>query len=195
MAVATSIIKDEHRSMAAVINGLEYLIGEIKENRTSPDFTLLGAMLDYIEAFPERLHHPKEDEYLFKFLRQRSPEAHPILDELEAQHIRGAGLLGDLRRKLEDYRHSGQPAFSPFEEAIHAYAAFHWEHMRKEEDVVFPLAERHLTAEDWQAIDAAFHANHDPIIGVETTREFRELFRRIVSLAPPPIGVGPGTPT
>lgn len=53
------------------------------------------------------------------------------------------------------------------------------------------MAEKALTAEDWQAIDAAFQSNDDPIAGVQTAREFRELFKRIVNLAPPPIGVGP----
>ena len=63
--------------------------------------------------------------------------------------------------------------------------------LRKEEDLALPMAEKALTAEDWQAIDAAFQSNDDPIAGVQTAREFRELFKRIVNLAPPPIGVGP----
>jgi hemerythrin-like domain-containing protein len=42
-----------------------------------------------------------------------------------------------------------------------AYAQFQWDHMRKEEDVVFPMAQRHLTEQDWKAIDDAFQANVD----------------------------------
>jgi hypothetical protein len=67
--------------------------------------------------------------------------------------------------------------------------------MRKEEQQLLPLAERHLLPEDWKAIDAAFAANTDPIAGMQE-RDFDKLFSRIVSLAPQPVGVGerwPGT--
>ena len=41
------------------------------------------------------------------------------------------------------------------------------------------------------AIDAAFEDHDDPLFGAQRSDDFRELFRRIVNLAPPPIGVGP----
>lgn len=157
MTSAISIIKDEHRSIAAVIKGLVSHVTDAKSGRTGPDFHLAAAMLDYIQAFPERLHHPKEDEYLFRYLRLRCADAHPVLDELEAQHTRGAEMLNDLRQTLGESRTAGN--FEAFEKALNAYAEFQWDHMRKEEELVLPLAEQHLTKDDWQAIDAAFQAN------------------------------------
>ena len=70
---AIQIIEDEHRSLAAVLHGLLYLVREIRLRNAKPDFELLGAMLHYIDAFPERFHHPKEDAYLFRHLRERDP--------------------------------------------------------------------------------------------------------------------------
>ena len=63
--------------------------------------------------------------------------------------------------------------------------------MRLEENDLLPLAERHLTDEDWDAIDAAFLGHADPLFGAEQGDEYRDLFRRLVTLAPPPIGVAP----
>ncbi|HXH02123.1 MAG TPA: hemerythrin domain-containing protein [Candidatus Competibacteraceae bacterium] len=191
MPAAIGIIKDEHRSIAAVLHGLLYLVGEIRVGRMSPDFKLFTAMLHYIEAFPEKLHHPKEDEYLFRALRARRPEAASVLDALEAEHVRGRTLIEELATALRQYETSGAAGFEAFAQAVQAYAEFHWAHMRQEEDVVLPMAEAALMAEDWQAIDAAFQSHTDPIVGVPVSKEFRELFRRIVHLAPPPIGVGP----
>jgi hemerythrin-like domain-containing protein len=116
-------------------------------------------MLDYLQAYPELLHHPKEDEYLFRFLRERCAEANAVLDELQAQHARGAELLQELRRTLDGSRSPGN--FDAFFPVLTAYADFQWKHMRTEEDVVLPLAERHLTPADWQAIDAAFASNRE----------------------------------
>ena len=63
--------------------------------------------------------------------------------------------------------------------------------MRCEEKELLPLAQEHLTAGDWEAIDEAFTGHTDPLFGEIATEDHRALFRRIVNLAPPPIGVGP----
>lgn len=194
MPDAIAIIRDEHRSFAAVLQGLTWLVTEIRERRLQPDFELFAAMLAYIRAFPEKLHHPKEDAYVYARLRQRHPGIAPVLDELEAEHARGREFIVELADALYRYRRDGEPAFAAFDAAATAYADFHWAHMRKEEDLVLPIAETALTADDWKAIDAAFASNDDPLVGIEATRESRELFRRIVNLAPPPIGVGPASP-
>ena len=187
------IIRDEHRSIAAVIEGLRHVLAEIDARRMAPDFNLLAAMFRYIEAFPERLHHPKEDAYLFARLRLRRPDAAPLLDRLHAEHEQGRLRFAELKAALERYRKDAG-TFQSFRERVERYARFHWRHMRQEEDEVLPLAAEALNDEDWSLIDAAFASNADPIVGVVATREFRALFRRIVSLAPPPLGVGPESP-
>jgi hemerythrin-like domain-containing protein len=188
---ATDIIRDEHRSLAAVLHGLDYLMAEIRAGRSAPDFTLLDAMLRYIDGFPERLHHPKEDLYLFPAVRRRVPEIAGTLDELERQHVEGRERILHLHRALDRFRSEGVASAPQFAETLEDYAVFHWRHMRMEEDEVLPAADAKLTADDWSAIDVAFAANRDPTIGIPASREFRELFRRIVQLAPAPIGVGP----
>ncbi len=93
MPEAIRIIHDEHRALAAVLQGLLHLVTEIDEGRMQPDFRVLAAMLHYIDAFPEKLHHPKEDEFLYRLLRARLAEPLPLLDELEAEHVRGRTLI------------------------------------------------------------------------------------------------------
>jgi len=63
--------------------------------------------------------------------------------------------------------------------------------MGSEEKEVLPLAERHLTVGDWEAIDAAFTGHTDPLFGEAPTGDCHKLFQRILNLAPPPIGLGP----
>ena len=38
------------------------------------------AMLHYIDEFPEKLHHPKEDNYLFPPIAGRVPEAQRLIE-------------------------------------------------------------------------------------------------------------------
>jgi len=188
---AIRIIHDEHRSLAAVLHGMLYLVRYTRLRASAPRFDVLGAMVYYIDAFPERFHHPKEDAYLFKFLRMRNPEAGPLVTRLESEHRAGAEKIRLLEQALERYEHGGAHEFPAFAEAVQSYAAFHWDHMRTEDDKLLPLARLHLTTADWAEIDSAFLGHTDPLFGPAAGNEYDALFRRIVNLAPPPIGVGP----
>ena len=109
----------------------------------------------------------------------------------------GGGAHG---RRREDPQPRAGPCALParrraeagtFIAAVEAYADFHWEHMRREEKEVLPLAAKHLTPSDWDAIDAAFLGHADPLVSESAGDDYRALFRKIVNLAPPPIGLGP----
>lgn len=190
---ALQIIRDEHRSLSAVLHALRHVTAEYAVNGTRPDFKLLWAMLEYIGRFPERLHHPKEDEYLYRLLRQRAPDARATLDALSAEHVEGARKIVQLREVL-DHLESGRVNTRDFADLARDYADFHWRHMRVEEDAILPLAERALTAPDWVNINAAFEANDDPLSGLDSKSTFDILYSRIVAMTPEPYGLaGPTT--
>ncbi len=69
---AIRLIKDEHRSMAAVLRAAEYVVGKAVSTGKPPDFNLLRAMLYYLREFPERRHHPNEDRVLFARIKAKN---------------------------------------------------------------------------------------------------------------------------
>src|SRR5262249_43801178 len=105
-----------------------HVVREIRYFKVEPNFELLAAMTHYIQAFPERLHHPKEEAYLFKFLRMRRPDVAPILDRLHVQHHDSAIKVRAIADTLDRYREHGASQFAAFANAVAAYASFHWEH-------------------------------------------------------------------
>jgi benzoate-CoA ligase len=157
MRTALLVIRDEHRSIGAVLKYLTRHVTEAATTAAISDCTLYGAMLDYIQDLPERLHHPKEDEFLFPRLRQRNAAAAPLLDELISQHATGRSKLHELRAALNAAVRSSD--LQPFAEAVSTYAEFEFQHMRLEEDRLLPMAEISLSVEDWNEINAAFAAN------------------------------------
>lgn len=188
---ALAIIQDEHRSLGAVLHGLRFLVRDMTEKGSAPDFKLLWAMLYYMEAFSERLHNPREEAYLFARLKERTREADTIIGTLERQHAESADHLRALEQTL-GHLEAGMPGgLENFARATENLMDEAWRHMSLEEKVVIPLAKKHLTAEDWISIAEAFGDNGDPRFGAKPDHEFRDLFTRIVNLAPPPIGVGP----
>jgi len=189
MNKAIRILRDEHRSMAAVLHGLRHLARAARDARVRPRFEVFRAMIRYIDEFPERLHHPKEDAFLFARLAARAPERLPLIDALRAEHVESAQRVRDLERALDEYERSWPHWGGPFLAAVEDYAEFHRCHMHREELELLPVAERALSDEDWRAIEEAFAGNEDPIADLRE-QDLAQLYTRIVSIAPAPIGLG-----
>lgn len=189
MKKAIGIIYDEHRSISAVLSGLKALAKLAGDPGLRPDFAVFRAMIYYIDAFPERMHHPKEDLHLFARLLMRCPQSQALVGLLQAEHVAGAQLVRDLEQALLAFEQTWPAGADRFAAAVEAYAQFHWSHMRREEKELLPLAEKWLSEEDWRVIEAAFAGNEDPIADLRE-KDFRTLYQRIVSLAPAPIGLG-----
>jgi len=114
-----------------------------------------------------------------------------LLDRLKREHRESAQSIRTLEQALVRYQQGGEREFAGFLAAVEAYAAFHWQHMAAEENEVLPLAAAHLTAGDWEAIDAAFLSHTDPLLGVDAGAQYQALFSRIVNLASPANGAEP----
>jgi nucleotide-binding universal stress UspA family protein/hemerythrin-like domain-containing protein len=180
---AIGIIRDEHRSLAAVLHAWLHLL-RTSHGREAPDPALMRAMVRYIQDFPVALHHPKEEEYLFAKLRSRTSQCNAELDELQRQHERDHQLVDELAAAVERLA-GGAGNLADIEQAVSRYALFIWEHMGREEGVIIPAAQRYLTDADWDEINAAFSENRDPRFGGDTDAEFRRLFSRLVNLVAP----------
>ena len=185
-ARAIGIIRDEHRSLAAVMHAWMHALATAREDGTAIDPALMPAIIRYLKQFPTRLHHPKENEHLFRRLRRRTSSCDEELEELERQHAVDHQMVAILERQVETVAtvkaEGRRQAFSELEDAVARYAAFLWRHLELEESVILPAAERFLLPEDWKAIDAAFIENRDPMFAGDSDKAYRKLFSRIVNL-------------
>lgn len=187
---ARRIIRDEHASIAAVVSGLQQVVKLMDQGKGAPDLKAFRAMLLYLSDYPERIHHPKEDRYLFERIRKRSTELNSLLAELEFQHAQGAGLLHGVEHALTRYEFEGQAAFPAFRDLVAEFAKFYFHHIRLEEEHVMPAAARLLTDDDWVVIEAAFLSDHDPLADAPIKDSMARLFTTIVNLTPSPSGLG-----
>jgi nucleotide-binding universal stress UspA family protein len=181
---ALAILRDEHRSLAAVVHGLEYLVRQARDHATPASVPLLRAIVRYVTAFPEALHHPKEDTYLFPKLRERTTEYNETLDALQEQHALGDQLVDALAKAVDAYEADPAQALPRLADAVSRFATHQMDHMMLEAKVIIPAARKHLTDADWEVIAKAFGDNGDPRFTVDADEEYRHLFARILNLAP-----------
>jgi len=187
---AVDIIRNEHRAIAAVVHCFEQLQKEVRDDALDPPFDVIELILRYLAEFPDRFHHPKEDDFLFPALAGRDPSVREVIRELQEQHedcVRQTSALAGL---LAAWKAGHKNGFEAFDQAASDYIAFQWEHIRLEETTILPAAREKLTETDWEAIDKAFDENDDPIFGANPQAAFDGLFRKIVATAPAPWGLG-----
>lgn len=185
------IIRDEHSSLAAMLRSMQLMVERGPGEHPHTFFDVVRAMLFYIDEFPERLHHPKESNLLFPHLVRASPDVMNVVTQLEREHIHGERLVRDLQQLLLAWELLGEPRKSAFIEQCNDYIAFYLAHMRLEETVILPEAERVLTDAQWKELDVAFEKNCDPFTGKYPHDPiYDRLFTRIVMQAPAPIGRG-----
>ena len=187
------IILAEHAALSAMLRSLVKMLNQ-GPGDVQPEvfFDVLRAMLFYIDEFPERQHHPKESNLLFPKVARVAPDTLATIEHLESDHHSGEQRVRTLQHQLIAWELFGEPRRAAFELAARTYATFYLEHMRIEEQVILPAAEKGLDAADWHELDAAFGANHDPLTGrYPRDGAYDRLYTRIVMKAPALVGLGP----
>jgi len=187
-ARAISIIRDEHRSLSAVLHAGMHALAMARLRDAVPDPTLMHALVGYLERVRVAQHHPREEHHLFKRLRARTSAFDAEIDELQRQHERDRELVAHVAGHVEAVssaadRQARASAVRALEVAVTHYAAFIWEHLGREEGVILPAARRYLTVADWADIDAAFSGDANPRIGGPVNTRSQQLVSRILELS------------
>jgi hemerythrin-like domain-containing protein len=185
------IIRDEHAALSSMLTSMLMLLGRGPADEPETFFNVLRAMLFYIDEFPEQQHHPKESNLLFPKVIRAVPEVMETVKRLEHEHMSGELAVRELQHQLTAWELLGETRKEAFEAGARKYVAFYLDHMRLEESVILPAAEKALDAADWRELDAAFGSNRDPLTGrYPPDAMYDRLFTRIVLKAPAPIGLG-----
>ena len=185
------IIRDEHSSLAAMLRSMLMMVERGPEDKPQQFFDVLRAMLFYIDEFPERLHHPKESDLLFPRVVRAVPSVMPVIEQLERDHMSSEKAVRELQHALLAWELLGESRRLVFTDQCKQYVSSYMEHMRLEETMILPEAEKALSPADWKELDAAFEQNRDPLSGkYPPDPAYDRLFTRIVMRAPSPIGLG-----
>lgn len=184
MSTAIAIIKGEHRSIAAVIKGLQHAIKKSYETQKPVNSQLIRGMLLYLRKFSNELHHPKEDEYLFPLLRGKSTGMDELIDTLEAQHEEEPTLLQRIELAAEVYAaSSNHDNLKSLDQAVDCLADRLWEHMSLEEKAILPQCRKFFNVSDWKEVAEAFENNGDLRFDKDHAEGFDKLYARLMNLA------------
>jgi len=121
---------------------------------------------DHIELMSTSLHrhHEGEDEVIWPRLLVRCPEEiRPLVHGMEKQHERIAAQLTALGGQLAAWRaEAGAASRDAVHGTLTGMLPVLREHLGMEVDYVLPLIEKHITADEWDAMVAGISAEYQP---------------------------------
>ena len=138
----TQRLKDEHQLILRMLSLLEKN-ARLTEEGSSTDYQFYLDGVDFIRNYADRFHHAKEEDVLFEALVENGmPRANSPIEAMLMEHDQGRAYV----RGMEEAATRALNGEAGQNEALVAnargYLELLREHISKEDDILYPLAER-----------------------------------------------------
>lgn len=153
---ATKILMDEHRVIERVIDALETATAHLASaDPVRPGFFLDAA--EFIRGFADGLHHHKEEGVLFKAMVEGGMPQNegPIAVMLE-EHEQGRRFTRGMSAAAKALDGGNTSAGEDVVQNAQGYISLLRHHIAKEDNVLFPMADRMFPPEEHERVVEAY---------------------------------------
>lgn len=172
-------LKAEHRGIERMVKILQVLSGKIVRGEAVSREDLAG-VLEFLKVFVDRCHHGKEEDFLFPALEGIGvPRAGGPIGVMLAEHQQGRALVGNLEEAMARIEAGDSQAVGLLESSADQYADLLRNHIVKEENVLFAMAEKGLKSSEDERLYQAFEKLERERIGAGKHEAFHEIMERL----------------
>ena len=168
----------EHINTARLMDVLEHQL-KLLEESGSVNIQLIRDVTEYIIHYPDLYHHPKED-LVFELLRHKDREIEPVINHLLEEHKKLTDSAANLAGVIDDFENNKNAEI--LARVLQEYIDLTRSHMNIEETELFPKANKLLTEDDWQEIEAGFTYVDDPLFGKVIHKQYENIFNSIIEI-------------
>ncbi len=145
---ATEVLRHEHRIILKVLEAARREAQAISATGKL-NSEKLDNMLDFFHVFVDRCHHGKEEEYLFPKMQERGlPADKGPIPVMLHEHMGGRNTVKALAEALPRAKQGSSVALAEVATNLAILAEHLREHIDKENDILFPLADQAFSPED-----------------------------------------------
>ena len=172
---ATDMLMAEHRVIERVLMALEKAVRRMEAGQVvRPGFFLDAA--EFIRGFADECHHRKEEGVLFKALADNGmPAEQGPLATMLYEHEKGRQFTRGMSTAAKKWQNGKTTAKNEVISNALSYAGLLRQHISKEDQVLFPMANRIIPAEQQRKIVEDFERVEDEDTGKGTHEKFIEL--------------------
>ncbi len=172
MSRAVDDLRKEHDAILLTLSILEKIVSQINAGG-APARQDLEQIVGFLKEFADRCHHGKEEGILFPEMKKAGvPERGGPLGVMLAEHDAGRGLIAEMTASL-----ASGPDYRAFASSATRYIELLRSHIAKENNVLFPMAERVIPKADFDGIYLRFEEHEEKVIGKGRHEELHGLLK------------------
>lgn len=176
---ATSLLKTEHDAIKVMLRIMRAVSGKLDRGE-EVDSQHLEDILEFLSVFADKCHHGKEEGILFQALEAAGmPREGGPIGVMLMEHDEGRGIISKLRDAVKAYTSGDRTAAGAIRNHMNAYASLLSQHIDKENNILYPMAESVLSEDkDKELVDAyeEFEREH---IGPGKHEELHQVLHRL----------------
>ena len=151
---AVETLMSEHRLIEQVLDALEGFAEDVVR-RGATEKEELGRFVTFAREFADACHHGKEEDILFAAMVEAGfPKNGGPIAVMLYEHDQGRALVGVLKARAEQAGPWSDADRQEIAEVARGYSAMLHAHIHKEDAVLYPMAEQHLSPEAIERISA-----------------------------------------
>lgn len=185
MERATEVLRKEHDAILKMLEAATRT-GERLDRGQPVDPQILDDLLEFFQLFADKCHHGKEEDLLFPLLEKKGmPRAGGPIGVMLHEHEEGRRLIAEMSASAAAYRDGNATAGERWSGAARQYADLLRQHIFKENNVLFVMAERMLSEAEQQETAAAFSRVETEKMGAGTHERLHAKMDRILAETAP----------
>ncbi len=155
---ATEILMQEHDLILSMIDLIDNEVESQLANGTVR-VERLESMVDFIRNFADGCHHDKEEKGLFIKLNDAGmpPDSGPVAVMLH-EHDQGRAFVKQVADALSKANAGDKAAIEQVSKGLRGYSVLLSNHIMKENEILFPMADQMLPMNDQEELAAQFDA-------------------------------------
>jgi hemerythrin-like domain-containing protein len=171
----TEWLVKEHDTILAMIDAVEAVAKNLASGK-AVDPEDLKAIVDFIRNFADKCHHAKEEDLLFTALEKVGvPVQGGPIGVMLHEHEIGRSYVANMAGAIDGYREGNEEAGKRYAENARGYAALLRDHINKENTVLYPIADMHLSAEEQERLRREFERIDQESFGADRISGYRKL--------------------
>ena len=172
---ATELLMEEHRAIETMLRILEGVCQRLQAGETV-DAEHLERILEFIRVFADQCHHGKEEDLLFPAMEMAGiPREGGPIGVMLIEHTQGREYVKGMSNAVSRYQAGESKAASDFIANARGYIALLRQHISKEDNILYPLAERLMPDALREKIVAGYQAAEG-----KTEADFEDHYREVV---------------
>lgn len=176
---AIDILMEEHRNIERVLDALEIMAGHLSRGgEVRPGFFLEAAA--FCAEYADGVHHHKEEDVLFEsIIASGMPADQGPIPVMLTEHEQGRAFTRGIREAALRLEQGDEGARRDLVAHAGGYVALLRDHIAKEDEVLFPMADGLLSDAAQAEVLAAFRRAEQEGDGGETVRRLLALASRL----------------